>query len=131
VTVLVGREAELAVVDVSLAAGETSLAALAIIGAPGIGKTTLWREAVRRAGERGTTVLFARPGRSEAKLAFAGLTDLLRNVGPELFDRLPAPQRAALEVALLRAEAKRAPSRRLVATALFSLLFAIWALPLC
>lgn len=121
-SVLVGREAELAVVEECLAAGETGLAAVAIVGEPGIGKTTLWREAVRRASECGMTVLFARPGESEAKLAFAGLTDLLREVGPEVLDRLPSPQRAALEVALLRAEARRAPGRRLVGTALYSLL---------
>jgi DNA-binding NarL/FixJ family response regulator len=121
VPVLVGREAELAIVEECLAAGETSLTALAIVGEPGIGKTTLWREAVRRAGERGTTVLFARPGESEAKLAFAGLTDLLRDVVPATLDRLPAPQRAALDVALLRTDARRAPGRRPVGTALLTI----------
>src|SRR4051812_2980372 len=122
VSTLVGREAELAAVDERLAAGETSLAAVVIVGEPGIGKTTLWREAVDRARRCGTTVLLTRPGESEAKLAFAGLTDLLRDVGADALERLPAPQRAALEVALLRAEASRTPGRRLVGTALLSLL---------
>jgi predicted ATPase len=122
VAALVGREAELAVVEEGLAAGETSLAAVAIVGEPGIGKTALWREAVERARGRGATVLLTRPGESEAKLAFAGLTDLLRDVGADDLERLPAPQKAALEVALLRAEASRAPGRRLVGTALLSLL---------
>ena len=104
---LVGREAEFALVEECLGAAETRLAALAIVGDPGIGKTMLWEEAVRRARERGSTVLLTRPGESEARLAFAGLTDLLGEVGPEVLERLPAPQRGALEVALLRAEAGR------------------------
>jgi hypothetical protein len=65
----------------------------------------LWHEAVRRARERGTLVLLTRPAESEAKLAFAGLTDLLSDVGPDVLERLPPPQRAALEAALLRTEA--------------------------
>ena len=75
---LVGREAEIAFVEECLGAAETRLAALAFVGDPGIGKTMLWEEAVRRARERGSTVLLTRPAESEAKLAFAGLTDLRR-----------------------------------------------------
>jgi hypothetical protein len=75
---LVGREAELAVVEELLGTAETGPAGLAVVGEPGIGKTMLWHEAVRRARERGTLVLLTRPAESEAKLAFAGLTDLLR-----------------------------------------------------
>jgi DNA-binding CsgD family transcriptional regulator len=119
---LVGREAELAVVEELLDTAETGPAGLAVVGEPGIGKTMLWHEAVRRARERGTLVLLTRPAESEAKLAFAGLTDLLRDVGPDVLERLPPPQRAALEAALLRAEAGRPPGRRLVGTGLLTLL---------
>ena len=118
---LVGREPELAAIDEVLAAGD-GLRALELVGEPGIGKTTLWQEAVARARSAGLRVLAARPAESEAKLAFAGLTDLLADVEPELLATLPPPQRQALDVALLRVEAGRAPSRRLVGTALFSLL---------
>ncbi len=120
---VVGRESEIAVVEAFLAEEDRGARALAIVGDPGIGKTTLWVEAVRRARERDATVLAARPAESEAKLSFAGLTDLLSAVEPGAFaTALPAPQRHALEVALLRAETTRPPERRLVGTALLSLL---------
>jgi DNA-binding CsgD family transcriptional regulator len=121
VSALVGREPELAAIEGVLAAGD-GLRVLELAGEPGIGKTTLWQEALARARSDGLRVLAAQPAESEAKLAFAGLTDLLADVEPELFSTLPPPQRHALDVALLRVEAGRAPSRRLVGTALLSLL---------
>ena len=119
---IVGREGELAVVEAFLAEDDRGARTLAIVGEPGIGKTTVWREAVRRAGERAAVVLVAGPAESEARLSFAGLTDLLSPVAEERFAALPAPQQQALAVALLRAEAARPPERRLVGTALLSLL---------
>jgi DNA-binding CsgD family transcriptional regulator len=121
VTSVVGREAELAAVQEYLA-GEPAGRTLAIVGEPGIGKTTVWSEAVARARGREATVLVARPSESEAKLAFAGLADLLAGVPEARLAALPAPQRGALEVALLRMPARRPPERRLVGTALLSLL---------
>ena len=120
-TSVVGREAELALVDAYLA-GEPAGRTLAIVGEPGIGKTTVWSEAVARARGSETTVLVARPSESEAKLAFAGLADLLTGAPEARLAALPAPQRDALEVALLRMPARRPPERRLVGTALLSLL---------
>jgi AAA ATPase domain len=96
--------------------------ALAIVGEPGIGKTTLWMHAVASARARASVVLVARPAESEARLSFAGLTDLLSTVPVAVLAAIPAPQRAALDVALLRAPARRVPERRLVGTALLSLL---------
>jgi DNA-binding CsgD family transcriptional regulator len=52
----------------------------------------------------GRFVLAARPAGAEAGLAFAGLIDLCDRVGPEVLAGLPAPQRSAFAVALLRAE---------------------------
>jgi DNA-binding NarL/FixJ family response regulator len=121
-TVLVGREPELAAVEELLDDAEPSLAALEFVGEPGIGKTTVWQEAVRRGEARGFRVVAARPAESEARLAFAALGDLLENVGEEVLAPLPLPQRSAIDVALLRTEAGRAPSRRLVGTALLSIL---------
>jgi DNA-binding CsgD family transcriptional regulator len=120
VSSLVGREAELTQIEAFLADGRPQ--ALALVGEPGIGKTTLWQEGLAAARARGATALVARPAQSEAQLAFGGLADLLSEVPPELLSELPAPQRAAVDAALLRAESKRAPDRRVVATAFLSVI---------
>jgi DNA-binding CsgD family transcriptional regulator len=75
-----------------------------VTGEVGIGKTRLWTERVAAAQRRGWTVLQCRPVESEAPLAYAALGDLLRDVADADFAGLPAPQRRALDVALLRAE---------------------------
>jgi DNA-binding CsgD family transcriptional regulator len=116
---VVGREPELKAVDAFL---DGSARALAIVGEPGIGKTTVWREAVERARSRGATVLVARPAESEARLSFGGIADLTSALPQDAFDSLPAPQRRGLDVALLRADSAGPPSRRVVATALLTLL---------
>ena len=116
---VVGREPELDAVEAFL---DGTAQALAIVGEPGIGKTTVWREAVDRARARGATVLVARPAESEARLSFGGVADLTSTLPPEAFDSLPAPQRRGLDVALLRADSAGPPARRVVATALLTLL---------
>ncbi len=121
---VVGREPELRAVDAFLDGGARTLA---ILGEPGIGKTTVWREAVERAGARGAIVLAARPSESEARLSFGGLADLTSAVPQEAFARLPAPQRRGLDVALLREDSATPPARRLVATAFLTLLRALAA----
>ena len=98
--VVIGRDRELAAIEAFL----TDLGgprALVIDGAAGIGKTTLWRAAIERAREH-ALVLACRPVEAETSLAFAGLIDLLDTVDAATVGRLPEPQRAALEVALLR-----------------------------
>jgi DNA-binding CsgD family transcriptional regulator len=117
---IVGRDSELAVVDVFLDDRRTR--ALTIVGDAGIGKTTLWEEAVSRARGDGALVLVSRPSEPEARLSFAGLTDLLAGVEQDVFAVLPAPQREALDVVLLRAETTRPAEPRLVGTAVLSLL---------
>jgi DNA-binding CsgD family transcriptional regulator len=119
VSSLVGREAELTQIEAFVADGRPQ--ALALVGEPGIGKTTLWQEALAAARAGGATALVARPAQSEAQLSFGGLADLLSEVPPELLNQLPAPQRAAVDAALLRAESKRSPNRRVVATAFLSI----------
>ena len=121
VSTLVGREPELAVAADFLRADESE-AVLAIVGQPGIGKTAVWEQAVALARELHACVLAARPAESEATLSFAGLTDLLAELGSDSFESLPPPQREALEVAVLRATSDRPAERRLVGTALLSLL---------
>jgi DNA-binding CsgD family transcriptional regulator len=122
VATVVGRDSELAAAEAFLAA-DAGFAALAIVGEPGIGKTTLWEEVMRRALATGALGLVARPNEAEAKLSFAALSDLVSGIDADAFDALPEPQRQALDVALLRARAaERPPERRTVGTALLTLL---------
>ena len=117
---LVGREAELGAVETFLRSERPC--AIAIVGEPGIGKTTLWQAAVEHSRAQGARVLIARPTESEARLAFAGLADLLADVPDELFARLPEPQRVGLDAALLRAASARPPERRAVGAGFLALL---------
>jgi DNA-binding CsgD family transcriptional regulator len=120
---VVGRDAELAVVEEFLALASDATCTLVIEGEPGIGKTTLWQEAVRRADERGMRVLSSRPGPSETRLTFVGLGDFLTAVDADILGELPAPLERALAVALLRSDPKGpAPAQRAVATAFLSAL---------
>jgi DNA-binding NarL/FixJ family response regulator len=76
--------------------------AMVIEGDAGIGKSTIWRFAAERAAALGWSVLAATSAQSETRLAYAGLADLLGTLADAVFDHLPAPQRRALAVALLR-----------------------------
>ncbi len=102
---LSGRERELAAVDAFLERSKRRPSVLTLTGPPGIGKTVVWREALRRAGLHDYTVLSARPGEAERRLSFAGLTDLLRPMDPAAFDSLVPVQHHAIDVALMRAQA--------------------------
>ena len=86
--------------------------ALVLTGGPGIGKTTLWEAGIDGARERGLVVLLARPSGAEARLSFAALIDLFDGVDIGSLPGVPAPQRSALEVALLRAEPTGVPRSR-------------------
>jgi hypothetical protein len=120
---LVGREAELARVDVFLAGvGSGSPQSLLIEGEPGVGKTALWSEGLSSARVRGYRTLVARPVEIEAALSFAGLVDLLEPVLEETVPGLPEPQRRALEIALLLRPADVAPDRRALATGFLNVL---------
>jgi DNA-binding CsgD family transcriptional regulator len=105
---VVGREPELALVR-GLLDTESPTRALVLTGEPGIGKTTLWEAGIDAARERGMRVLSARPSGAEARLTFAALIDLCDCLATDAFDTVPGPQRAALDVALLRAEPADAP----------------------
>src|ERR687885_440646 len=74
---VVGRESEIDSVHDFLEAVPGGPIALLIEGEIGIGKTTLWREGVAEAGERGLQVLTSRPVEAEIALPFAVLGDLL------------------------------------------------------
>ena len=127
---VIGRQAELLAIGDWMGDGSHSplgpgsrRTALMVEGEPGIGKTTIWDEAVSMARARGIEVLSCRPRRSDATLSDLALTDLLRSVPADAFRALPAPQRVAIEVATLRREARDAElDSRAVATALTTLL---------
>src|SRR3954454_14770995 len=91
---------------------------LLIEGEAGIGKTTVAGEAIARARDAGYLVLDIRPAEAEADLSHAALTDLVGGIFDAVSDVLPAPQRAALEVALMRREANAPADPRTTATAL-------------
>jgi DNA-binding NarL/FixJ family response regulator len=124
---LVGRERELATVSAFVDAIPEGPRALLLEGEAGIGKTTIWLEAVGAAEERGFRVLQARPAESEAKLSYAVLADLLGRAFDETRAALPAPQERALATVLLRAETDKPADARTTATALVGVLTALAA----
>ena len=95
---------ETGAVSALLTAASTEPAALVVEGEPGIGKTTLWLEAVDQAVERGFHVLCACPDEAESVYGYASLADLLTGLDARVFDELPGAQRVALDRFLLRAE---------------------------
>ena len=121
--VVIGREAELAVLADFLADGQSTPQVLVLDGEPGIGKTTLFEATVAKAREQGFAVFSCRPAGAEAGFSFAALADLLRAVLPKGLERLPLPQRHALSAALLLEEVDgSAPEERAIAFAVFQLL---------
>jgi DNA-binding CsgD family transcriptional regulator len=107
---LVGREAELAVVDGFLGGVSEGAASLTLEGEAGIGKSALWEAAADRAEARGWVVLRSRGSQAEARFSFVGLCDLFAFVSETTLSVLPGPQRLALGVALARVEAGSAPA---------------------
>lgn len=121
---ILGRDAELAQVRSFIGSASGGPSALILEGAAGIGKTTLWRAGVSFARAAGHRVLSCRAAESEARLSYAALGDLLDFELPDL----PAPQKRALDAALLRAEVEGAPpDQRAVSVALLGVLRALAA----
>ncbi len=114
-----GRADECALLDILVDAirrGEGR--SLVVRGEAGIGKTALLEYLVRSASD--LTVLRAVGVESEMELAYAGLHQLCASLLDRL-DRLPTPQRLALEIAY-GLSAGGAPDRFLVGLAVLSLL---------
>ena len=121
---IVGRDAELELVGRFLSRDADALpAALVIEGEAGIGKTLLWREGLERARTGTATVMATTLTVGETRLAFAGLADLVGDIWDDVAAELPAPQRAALEHALLLRQSTRSlPDERAVAFGFLGLL---------
>ena len=98
-------------------------AGFVVEGEPGSGKSTLWDGGVDAARELGQQVLRSQPSSSETDLSYAGLSDLLSKILPQVLDAIAAPQREALEVALLlRAEGAQPVTAHAVGLAVLSAL---------
>lgn len=124
---LVGRDEDLArlqrLIDPARKTGE----GLVVLGAAGLGKTTLLDVVASRAAVSGWIVLRLRGGRTETDLAFAGLHQLVRPV-LDRSSELPSAQRAALLGALgLEAAVHDSGSLLRVGVATLALLSAVAA----
>jgi DNA-binding CsgD family transcriptional regulator len=117
---LIGRDEERGRIDGIVGAVAERGGALVIGGEAGIGKSALLGRAVERAAEVGARAVTTAGVESEARLAFAGLHQLLRPF-EGLAERLPRPQRQALQAALGTAD-EAEPDMFLVAAAAFALL---------
>jgi DNA-binding CsgD family transcriptional regulator len=118
-TVLVGREPELGIVEDLFEQMSERGGALIVRGEPGIGKSALLAEASVRAEDRGMRVLTATGVRSEAKVSFAGLHQLLRPIFDGL-EELPVTQREAMLAAFGMTD-DAAPDMFLIALAALNL----------
>jgi len=118
---IIGRDAGLELVDSFLARVPGGTPVLVIEGDPGIGKTTVWLEAIRRAEAKSFRVLKAGPAESEATLPYAALGDLVGEAFAQVGSTLPGPQERALATALLLADSVEAADSRTTATAVVSL----------
>ena len=122
---IVGRELELELAANFLGKPRDGPRALVLAGEAGIGKTTIWAEAVQRR-PRDLRMLSVQPVEAESHLGFAALADLLEPVLDDVLPELPLPQRHALAVALLREDpGPRRLDQRAVAAATLSVLRAL------
>ena len=108
-TAVVGRDRELAEITSVLDLADGDPRILLLEGDAGIGKTTLWRAGVDDARILGYRVLACAGAESETKLSFTAVRDLVAEAFDEVADDLPPPQRRAMEVVLLRADAGGVP----------------------
>jgi DNA-binding CsgD family transcriptional regulator len=119
---LIGRDSEIAAVELLLARIADSGGALLVLGDPGIGKSALAEVASRHAADRGMQLLTCAGVPGEAHLSFTGLHQLLRPVLAEA-DGLPSVLRDALLIALGMGDGV-APAMPLVGLATLELLAA-------
>ena len=113
------RPAETEVLVAFLNTSSHEPAALVVEGEPGIGKTTLWLDAMDQARGRGFRVLAARAAAIESGYAYASLADLLRGVEAAVLDQLPEPQKVAVDLILLRTSGDSAATDQRAVSAAF------------
>ncbi|MET0453624.1 MAG: LuxR C-terminal-related transcriptional regulator [Mycobacterium sp.] len=121
------RAVESQAVSELLDAATVAPAGLIFEGEAGIGKTTLWLDAIDQARERGFSVLTSRPAATESVLAYTSLADLLGSVDPSVWTELPKPQRHAVHRVLLHSDDGVATDRRAVAAGFLAVIQALAA----
>ena len=97
---VLGRGSEQAQLEHLFDRGGDGPTGLLLEGAAGIGKSTLWRDAIDDARRRGWNLIATAPGEPDRGLAFAGLGDLFDGIDDATLVELPEPQRRALSAAL-------------------------------
>ncbi len=123
---IVGRDLELQAVARFVSKLPDGPASLVLEGVAGIGKSTVWTEAIAAARSGGIAVRTCRCGESDAAWAFAGLGDLLEELGTEVLTELPEIQQQALSAALLLSDAPASsPGNRVVGVAVLGVLRAL------
>ena len=100
---LMGRDADLAMIDEFLARAAAEGGSLVLAGEPGVGKTALLRVAAYRAVAAGTRVVRAEGVEFEATGVFSGLSQILIPLSAGLETLLPV-HRDTLAVVLGMAE---------------------------
>ncbi|OBI76550.1 LuxR family transcriptional regulator [Mycobacterium sp. E740] len=111
------------VIEGLLADAARQPAGLLLEGDAGIGKTTLWLEALDRARDAGFRVMSARASEAETKLAYGSVADLLSSVDAAAFSGLPSVQRVALGRVLMHDDGGGPETdQRVVAAAVLSLI---------
>ncbi|MDP9074072.1 MAG: AAA family ATPase, partial [Actinomycetota bacterium] len=121
--VVFGRERELDAVGSFLSAVGGPSASLVMEGPAGIGKSTIWAEAVTRANSEGRVTRTCRCAAADAAWAFSGLGDLLEGIPEGVLAALPNVQRQALSAALLLdSTTVVAPGDRVVAVGVLGVL---------
>jgi ATP/maltotriose-dependent transcriptional regulator MalT len=119
----VTRAADARAVTAFLDSAAARPSVLVVEGEAGIGKTTLWLDALEQAHQRGFRVLSARAGQAESGLTYAMVADLLEAVDTTVLDTLPHLQRVAIDRVLLQGDGTGpATDERVVASAFLTLL---------
>src|SRR5262249_555857 len=90
-SMILGRQDEFDTLRSFVARIPEGRSGLLLEGSPGIGKTTLWLEAVSIARQEGFRVLTTRASESEARWSYAGRGDLLAEVDDGGLGGLPPP----------------------------------------
>jgi DNA-binding CsgD family transcriptional regulator len=122
----VGREVELATLRRFVSSHADGPASLTIVGGAGIGKTTIWTQALLDAEAAGITLRTCRCSQSEATWSLAGLGDLFDKLDSSELAALPAVQQSALSAALLiSGNGSREPGTRVVGVAVLGVLRAL------
>ncbi len=106
---LIGRSSEQRTLERAVETMRERPCAVVLEGDAGIGKTSLWDHARKRADRCGIRVLVARWASSESAYTFAVLGDLLAPVLDQTLADLVPPQRHALQVALALREPGASP----------------------